>query len=74
VVLLEEGPGVVREEGANARLGELEDSPASPSGSGEVEVVVRARRCGQVEVVQALRVQVPACVVVDDVDDDGDPV
>jgi hypothetical protein len=74
VVLLEEHPRVVGEEGAHSRLGELEDAPAGPASGTEVEVVLRPGRARQVEVVDALGVQVAPGVVVDHVDDDGDPI
>jgi len=74
VVLLEVHARVAEEEGAHSGAVEGEHAPTGPALRREVQVVLAVGGDGEVEVVEALRVQTAARVVVHDVGDHGDPV
>ena len=74
VVLLEEHRGVLDQERAHLGPVEREHPSAGPLLAREVEAVAAVRVRGEVEVVDALAVEAAARVVVDDVDQHGEPV
>ena len=74
MVLVEEHLRVADQERAHVGAVECEHAPARPLLAGEVQAVAAVRGLGEVEVVDALRVESAAGVVVDHVDEHGDPV
>ena len=73
-VLLQEGRGVVDQELPDVGVPEREHQPAGPALVGEVEAVVLIAVAEPVVEPEALRIEPPSGVIVDEVEDHRDPV